>query len=220
MSDKLLRKVTRSMPGLRYMIRSRKFPDFREKLCCKYTDPSYSIFHLALYGELFGPDFDIFLDSGGSSSGASCMLRVGTQLQFIKYCVPGYSSDVPEKPKVSNTGADPRIALKQTGHFANYLDERGMRRYCHNHTLFLIIDALHLQVMIKKVMMSADVDDFSEDFLARCSPDVAMEQRDLAVKLEGMHHLLYHIVMCQGLDLFEMMWDTEHQWDVKLRVWR
>ncbi|KAI0726218.1 hypothetical protein C8Q72DRAFT_741996, partial [Fomitopsis betulina] len=48
------------------------------------VDPPETFFHLVIYGELFGPAFDVFLETGVVPEVAS----VETRLEFVKYCIP------------------------------------------------------------------------------------------------------------------------------------
>jgi hypothetical protein len=83
------------------------------------SDPPATLFHLALYGELFGRDFEAFLDPAGQSARR---LSVNTRLEFIKYGVPDYASYSCQENAwgvcMPDGQIDPRRTLKQTGPYA------------------------------------------------------------------------------------------------------
>ena len=54
------------------------------------SDPDSTFFHLAIYGELFAPDFEPFLN--GSSSSSSRFLSPKTRSEFVRYCIPDWCS--------------------------------------------------------------------------------------------------------------------------------
>ena len=79
------------------------------------SDPSASVFHLAIYGELFGPDFESFFDPRTQVR----QLSVETRLEFVKYCIPDLATfdcgDNARDVHLSGGGIDPRRDTKATG---------------------------------------------------------------------------------------------------------
>ncbi|CAJ2511896.1 Uu.00g075210.m01.CDS01 [Anthostomella pinea] len=72
------------------------------------SDPPTTFFHLATYGELFGPDFEAILDQTDARR-----LGVDTRLEYIKYCVPDFATTCPTRDEV-----EPRRRIKNTGPYA------------------------------------------------------------------------------------------------------
>ena len=83
-----------------------------------HSDPASSVFHLAIYGELFGPDFDAFFDPTNSTR----RLSVETRLEFVKYCIPDYATfkcqDTARDVEMPYGHMDPRRVTKSTGPYA------------------------------------------------------------------------------------------------------
>lgn len=88
------------------------------------SDPPATLFHLALYGELFGPDFEAFLDPAKQSVRR---LSIDTRLEFIKYCVPDWTCYHGQKRardlRLPGGRLDPRRTVKQTGPYAEGTEE-------------------------------------------------------------------------------------------------
>ena len=88
------------------------------------SDPPATLFHLALYGELFGPDFEAFLDP---TSQSLRRLTVDTRVEFIKYCVPDRSCYTTQQSardvRLPDGRIDHRRAVKQTGPYAKDAEE-------------------------------------------------------------------------------------------------
>lgn len=86
------------------------------------AEASETLFHLAIYGELFGPDFESFLNREPQSR----RLRVATRLEFIKYCIPEAASfhcQCTAKDVLMADGrVDPRRAVMKTGPYVEQAD--------------------------------------------------------------------------------------------------
>ncbi|KAI5867484.1 hypothetical protein GGS23DRAFT_548567 [Durotheca rogersii] len=82
------------------------------------ADASDTFFQLAIYGELFGPEFDLLLPSSVSltepRSPPAKKLRVDTRLEFVKYCVPDFATqcyDSASNITLPDGTLDPRRAV-------------------------------------------------------------------------------------------------------------
>lgn len=80
----------------------------RSDACTISSEPGETFFHLAIYDELFGPDFGPFLLHGSQVK----RLKVETRLEFIKYIIPDFATEC--LGSRSET-VDPRRAVKPTG---------------------------------------------------------------------------------------------------------
>lgn len=81
------------------------------------ADPSSTLFHLAIYGELFGPDLATYLDRHRALSPRRA-LTVDTRLEFVKYCVPDFACERMGRygPLVQQASTlDPRRCVKPVG---------------------------------------------------------------------------------------------------------
>ncbi len=81
------------------------------------SDPPVTLFHLAIYGELFGPDFETVLNRDTTTR----RLSLETRLEYIKYCLPDFATDLHNdwEKEVAEGRADPRRAVKRTGPYRN-----------------------------------------------------------------------------------------------------
>jgi hypothetical protein len=90
------------------------------------SEPEASVYHLAIYGELFGPDLDIYLKQDSNTRS----LSIETRLEFVKYCIPDVATIMCQKSawriQLEDGTIDPRRATKYTGPYA---DEKGPVRY-------------------------------------------------------------------------------------------
>ncbi|WPH02510.1 Hypothetical protein R9X50_00537500 [Acrodontium crateriforme] len=75
------------------------------------ADASETFFHLAIYGELFAPDIESFLNGDE----ASRRLSVDTRLEFVKYCIPDCATSefVGEGCRRPDGTVDPRRAVEK-----------------------------------------------------------------------------------------------------------
>ncbi|KAI0142990.1 hypothetical protein GGR57DRAFT_484617 [Xylariaceae sp. FL1272] len=171
------------------------------------SEPSETLFHLAMYGELFAPDFEPFL-SGDKSE--LPRLTVDTRLEFIKYCVPDF------KCSFSGFGhPDPRRAVKETGPYAKGPDgTRPADTHDHNTALTWVIRSSRFRPLYRKVRTDAGVEEFQEK-----SQDEWRYMEDS--EHDWRQRLLEHVMVCQGLQGLGMLRpDMQHQWDGKIRAWK
>ncbi|KAI1266306.1 hypothetical protein F5Y18DRAFT_25663 [Xylariaceae sp. FL1019] len=185
-------------------------PDFWNTVEDAYTifsEPSETLFHLAMYGELFAPDFEPFLSSHNEKS---VRLGVDTRLEFIKYCVPDLVC--------TYTGfeqADSRRRIKETGPYAK--DEQGLREadsHHHNIALTWVIRSSQFRPLYKKVRADAGVQEFQEN-----TRDEWGYREDSAH--DWRQRLLENVMICQGLQGLGMLRpEMQHQWDGKIREWQ
>ena len=76
------------------------------------SEPHETLFHLAIYGELFGADFAPFLDPATSTG----RLKVDTRLEYLKYCLPDFATTcVHLNYSGEAEPTDPRRVVKDTG---------------------------------------------------------------------------------------------------------
>ncbi|KAH7006765.1 hypothetical protein EDB80DRAFT_717809 [Ilyonectria destructans] len=84
------------------------------------ADPPSTLFHLAIYGELFGPDLTTYLDKSNTPS-PQRSLTVDTRLEFVKYCIPDFACE--RRGQMSSSGSqgagvDPRRHVESVGPYA------------------------------------------------------------------------------------------------------
>jgi hypothetical protein len=85
------------------------------------ADPPEILFNIAIYGELFAPDFDILLDPGSSGKRA---LSVATRLEYVKYCIPDWAAYKCQRSARDATrpdgSMDPRRLVHATGPYVGF----------------------------------------------------------------------------------------------------
>ncbi|KAK7427630.1 hypothetical protein QQZ08_005905 [Neonectria magnoliae] len=84
------------------------------------ADPCSTLFHLAIYGELFGPDLTTYLDRPHASS-PQRSLTVDTRLEFVKYCIPDFACELRGRMNSGGSrmaGLDPRRNVEPVGPYA------------------------------------------------------------------------------------------------------
>jgi len=177
-----------------------------------YADPPATFFHLALYGELFGPDFEAFLDS---SERSARRLSVETRLECIKYCVPDYAtSDCQERAcdvYMPDGQIDPRRAVKQTGPYA---EGAGPLRDQNNIALVWVIQSSRWKPHWRAMRARAGITDFQSDFTDNWWYDPDDEQ-------DWRQRMLEAIMICQGLDGLGMIRpDLQDIWVEKIKGWK
>lgn len=80
------------------------------------AEPTDTLFHLAIYGELFAPDFETIL----KGDKATRKISVDTRLEFVKYCIPDVATTLGYEwyHQLPDGREDPRRACKKTGPYA------------------------------------------------------------------------------------------------------
>lgn len=176
------------------------------------ADPPAALFHLALYGELFGRDVETFLDPAGRSSRR---LSVDTRLEFIKYCVPDYATyscqESASKVRMPDGQIDPRRAVKQTGPYAEGAEPCQDQN---NIALVWLIQSSRWKPHWREMRAKAGVTDFQSDFADYWWYDPDDEQ-------DWRQRMLEAIMICQGLDGLGMIRPgLQDVWAEKIRGWR
>lgn len=176
------------------------------------ANPPAALFHLALYGELFGCDFEAFLDPAGRSARR---LSVDTRFEFIKYCVPDYASyDCQESAhgvRMPDGQIDPRRAVKQTGPYA---EDAEPCRDQNNIALVWLIQSSRWKPHWREMRAKAGITDFQTAFADYWWYDPDDEQ-------DWRQRMLEAIMICQGLDGLGMIRpDLQDVWAEKIRGWR
>ncbi|KAI1746723.1 hypothetical protein F4782DRAFT_523620 [Xylaria castorea] len=179
------------------------------------AEPSETLFHLAMYGELFAPDFEAILNRDANAR----RLSVETRLEFIKYCVPDFvcfqdghmtARDV----HMPDGSVDPRRRVKATGPYAPLQDGKKRRNFDNNLALTWVIRSGRFRPRYAEIRAKAGVTDFQEHFDDRWWYGEALDQ-------DWRQRLLEDIMMCQGLEGLGMLRpDTQDQWMEKIREWR
>jgi hypothetical protein len=177
-----------------------------------HADPPATLFHLALYGELFGPDFNIFLDPADQSPRR---LSVDTRLEFVKYCVPDWATSACQDSAsgviMPDGQIDPRRAVKHTGPYATGAEQV---RDDNNIALVWVIQSSHWKPRWRAMRARAGVIDFQANFRDEWwyNPDGEQNWRQ---------RMLEAVIICQGLEGLGMIRpDLRDAWAARVRVWR
>ncbi|KAI0860551.1 hypothetical protein F4860DRAFT_514722 [Xylaria cubensis] len=179
------------------------------------AEPSETLFHLAMYGELFAPDFEAILNQDVNTR----RLSVQTRLEFIKYCLPDFACFQSGRISASDAympdgSIDPRRDVKATGPYATGSD--GRTPYTHNNNIALtwVIRSSRFRPRYKEVRAKSGVPDFQGDFADGWWYDEGIDQ-------DWRQRLWEDIMMCQGLEgLGMLISDHQDQWMGKIREWR
>ncbi|KAK5637564.1 hypothetical protein RRF57_013279 [Xylaria bambusicola] len=185
-----------------------------------YAEPFDTVFHLAMYGEMFAPDFEPILNQDSQTR----RLTVDTRLEFIKYCLPDFACHLNghiESSLLMNPGdtLDPRREVKQTGPYAK--DKNGKIPTTNNNNLALtwVIKSSRFRPYYKALRAKTGEYEFQERFddgwwfCERSHlrlPDDYWRQR-----------LWENVMMCQGLEGLEMLLpETQDKWIGRIKEWR
>jgi hypothetical protein len=176
------------------------------------ADPPTTLFHLALYGELFGPDFEALLNPANHTSRK---LSVETRLEFIKYCVPDYAchdcQEMAHDVHQSDGSIDPRRAVKDTGPYSKDV------KPCYeqnNIALVWVLQSSRWRPHWRDTRARAGVTDFQSDFEDDWwyNPDDEQDWRQ---------RMLEAVMVCQGLEGLGMIRSgLQDEWTEKIRMWR
>ncbi|GAW21841.1 hypothetical protein ANO14919_113670 [Xylariales sp. No.14919] len=179
------------------------------------SEPSDHLFQLAMYGELFAPDFEPILNQDSSAR----RLSVDTRLEFIKYCLPDFACHINGhtaglRAHLPDGTLDPRRRVKPTGPYAPQSD--GVPAHSNNNNLALtwIIRSTRFRPRYKELRAKAGVPEFQEDF-----DDGWWFVED---SIEDWRQRFWeNIMVCQGLEGLGMLQpDMRDQWIDKIRGWR
>ncbi|KAH8161961.1 hypothetical protein CIB48_g6296 [Xylaria polymorpha] len=179
------------------------------------AEPSETLFHLAMYGELFAPDFEPILNQDPNTR----RISVETRLEFIKYCVPDFACFLngyiqPNGAYMADGSLDPRRHVKATGPYAKGPD--GNTPYTNNNNIALtwVIRSSRFRPRYKEIRAKAGVPDFQEDFNDGWWYDENLGQN-------WRQRLWEDIMVCQGLEGLGMLRpDMQDRWMEKIREWR
>lgn len=173
------------------------------------SEPSNTLFHLIIYGELFGADFEPILNQDTQTR----RLGVSTRLEFIKYCLTDfachqYGSFAPDK------GLDPQRTVKETGPYKeNAYGRYNYGRTNNNLALTWVIKSRRWRPHWKAIREKAGPE-FQNDFDDGWWYDEGVDQ-------DWRQRMWEDILICQGLDGLEMMRDgMQDRWIPKIKAWR
>lgn len=167
------------------------------------------MFHLIIYGELFAPDLDAFLEGDAQKR----RLTVDTRLEFIKYCVPDFACHLKGRAESS----DPRRAVKSTGPYALWSLDGSYEVFPKNNNLALtwVIRSARWRPHWRAVRDKAGPD-FQADFVDEWWADEAGGDSG-----DWRQRLWENVMICQGFEGLEMIReDTQDRWIPKIREWR
>ncbi|KAL7620912.1 hypothetical protein AAE478_008222 [Parahypoxylon ruwenzoriense] len=176
-----------------------------------YSDSSETFFHLAIYGELFGPEFDAFL--GGAPVKK---LKVDTRLEYVKYCVPDFATECFEMAidiRRADGSFDPRRALViHPGGPYRQEDGGSWLRHTHNLALTWLLKSTQWRPEWKRAREAAGaVPEFSErEFSWRSGTG------------DWRQNMLEDLMQCQGLEGLGMILPgaAGEKWKPKIKEWR
>lgn len=176
------------------------------------ADPSETLFHLSIYGELFGPDFETILRRDSDAR----RLSVDTRLEFIKYCLPDFAcwhAGYRDVPLLADGSRDPRRATKATGPYV--LGEDGMPVFTHNNNLALtwVLRSSRWKPHWKETRAKAGPD-FQEDFEVGWPSDEGSEH-------DWRQKMWEAVMVCQGLEGLGMIKPgLQDRFAEKIKEWR
>ncbi|RYC56368.1 hypothetical protein CHU98_g9841 [Xylaria longipes] len=172
------------------------------------AEPSETLFHLAMYGELFAPDFEPILNQDPSPR----RLTVETRLEFMKYCVPDFATFRCGDARLPDGRLDPRRVTKATGPYAPDCETQNHNN--NNIALTWVIRSSRFRPRYQELRAKAGVPDFQSDFDDGWWYDEGLDQ-------DWRQRLWEDVMMCQGLDGLGMLRpDMQDQWMGKIREWR
>ncbi|TKA21849.1 hypothetical protein B0A50_08518 [Salinomyces thailandicus] len=185
--------------------------------CSIESDPSETTFHLAIYGELFGPDFDTILDQDQPSR----RLGVETRLDYIRYCVSdpkygecGHWIIAPLSPEPVDRRHAFRKFGPRTSRGSVFLEsERNAPRYDHNTALKWVLRSSRWRPRWKNVRAKAG-GEFQNDVKGGGGwhDDYRLGWRQRMLKA---------VMVCQGLEGLGMLRPgLQDQWTPTIRAWR
>ncbi|KAI1357900.1 hypothetical protein F5Y08DRAFT_323082 [Xylaria arbuscula] len=179
------------------------------------AEPVDTFFHLAMYGELFAPDFEPILNQDSQAR----RLSADTRLQFLKYCVPDFACHLHGRngqmaATFSDMAPDPRRNVKDTGPYAKGEDGRYPFMHSNNIALTWTIRSSRFRPRYKALRAKAGVPEFQEDF------DDGWWYVENSTQ-DWRQRFWENIMICQGLEGLGMLRpNMEDKWMGKIREWR
>ncbi|KAI5460973.1 hypothetical protein BGZ63DRAFT_388106 [Mariannaea sp. PMI_226] len=181
------------------------------------ADPSSTLFHLAIYGELFGPDLAKYIE-GHESWSSHRSLKVETRLEFIKYCLPDFACELMgdvNSSQSQNGIIDPRRDVKPVGPYAKSVGGTSYETWPNDNNLALVwvLQSTRWRPHWKRVRQKAGVD-FQEDFQDTWWFDEEDES-------DWRQRLWENVMVCQGLEgLAMIMPELQDAWLERIQEWR
>lgn len=204
--------------------------------------PSETLFHLAIYGELFGPDLDALLDPDDPKYKDHRSLTPETRLEYVKYSIPDSATHScgqydPKKIRIT-TPPDERRMVRATGPYKGN-EYRGPN---HNLALTWTINSSRWRPRLAEMRnLVAGVLEFRED----SDPDWWYEEEDHAhnaavipngslgnadYQSKWRQRMWENVMVCQGLEGLQMLLPQSdgagettagrERWAGKVRAWR
>lgn len=171
------------------------------------AEPSETVFHLIIYGELFAPDLDAILNQDTQKR----RLSMETRLEFIKYCVPDFACHLNGRAGSS----DPRRAVKSTGPYAqwNFDGRYEVPPKDNNRALTWVIRSSRWKPHWQAIRAKAGPD-FQADFVDEWWYDENDDQ-------DWRQRMWENVMICQGLEGLKMIREgVQDRWIPKIREWR
>lgn len=176
------------------------------------AEPSETLFHLAIYGELFAPDLESYLENNTDSR----RLSVDTRLEFVKYCIPDFATSacVGGGCKMPDGTIDPRREVhKKAG--GPYDPESSTSSHQNNIALTWVINSSRWRPHWKTMRAQAGIEDFASDFV----PEWWYGEDDSPE--DWRQRLLETTMVCQGLEGLGMaLPQFQPDWISKVKDWR
>lgn len=183
---------------------------------CSVLDATNAVYELALYGELFGQDLDIFLSRSKPSS--TKPLDSITRIEFIKYCIPDttFLGAFQDYSRSESMPYDPLRHIKSTGPYKNAKNAKKLRK--------LFTHTVKLQAILGRRWFEARLRDVESRALAHDS-SAAPFLGPQSVNMTSQAHMrqtMRSLMLAQGLDGLSMLSLTPNARDPcldKIRVW-
>lgn len=197
-------------------------PDFWNTVDDAYTidaDPTSTLFHLAIYGELFGPDLAAYLE-GDRASSSRRALSVETRLEYIKYCVPDFACELHGSIDAWDTRSaggtlDPRRDVKPVGPYLR--NSKGVYAgNVRNNNIGLVwtLKSAHWRPHWRQARRQAGCNDFQDGF----ADDWWYDEDDQS---DWRQRLWENVMVCQGLEgLGIIRPELQDGWLERIREWR
>lgn len=187
------------------------------------AEPYETLFHLATYGELFGPGFETILNQDATTR----RLRVDTRLEYIKYCLPDFAChqnrNLEPWNRLPDGTMDPRRAVKETGPYKQAPNEDGNTNLLNNHNLALTwtIGSSRWRPHWRRARERAGVDEFKYDFDDAWWYDESHQEENKNPETHWRQRMLESVMICQGLEGLGMIRpELQDQWFVEIREWK
>lgn len=177
------------------------------------AEASETLFHLAIYGELFAPDFEVFLNQDTQSR----RLTVDTRLEFIKYCIPDLATfsaqHLARGIRMPDGTIDPRRAVKEIGPYTRKANGYSPFINDNNIALVWVLQSSRWRPHWKAARLRSGPD-FQQDFDDGWWFDPSDGQ-------DWRQRMWEAVMSCQGLDgLGTIRPELQDPWVSKARRWR